>query len=359
MKSRLLLLMTCILMCSISLPAQSSFGNKMKDKLLNKMKNKGEEKVDQTIDSAVDKPVDKTEKKVKESVKGSSSAEGSAAGSTQPVNNDSSNKEADPSAPADGNQQTPSDEQMQKWMESMGGGAVSIEDYPDLDEIQPSSWVGSFDMVTKGHDKNGKPLSDQDGSVSWFVNPYDVAMIPDITVNGERQDSRMIVKRKQGILIMLTNDNGNKTGFVIKLKTMSVDLSQTTIEDDMKDVQVEVNKNVTQIVNGQKCYKVRAWNDEFESISWVRDIGLSFHDLMSFMSVKSQGKSEYEDKFGHIRGIPIRTTSTDKQTGNVFVMDILNLYEGTPNSGMFNDEGYNLTEMPDFGGFGGIGGMSD
>jgi hypothetical protein len=101
------------------------------------------------------------------------------------------------------------------------------------------------------------------------------------------------------------------------------------------------------------CYKVKAWNDKFESESWVSDkIGINFQDLMGFMSVKSQGKNAYEEKFGHIQGIPIQTVSKDKKTGEVSTMDILNVKSGKPDAKWFSSDGYELMALPDIGGFG-------
>jgi hypothetical protein len=330
MRSGLLLLLACMVLVSVDVHAQS-FGSKLKDKVTNKMKQKGDQKLDQAVDSAIDKPVDKTEQKVKESVKNSG-------------DNENGNE-------MNGQGGQPSEAQMQQYMQMFGGsGAVSIEDYPDLDEIEPSSFNGSFDMDMETW-KNGKQKDD--GTISWYIRDYDVAIRPEIESDGKRQSARMIIQRKKGIMIMLNEDSDEKTGMVMKMKTLSVDLTETESAEQLENMNVEVDRNTRKNINGYDCYKVRTWDETFESISWVtEDLDLDMRQLFSFLSIQPGGKNPYEEKFSHIRGMVIESTSTDKKTGEKDILTLNNIVKGSPDGTMFSTEGYDLMQMPDIGAFG-------
>lgn len=318
---------------TLSLGAQAQWGNKLKNKVLDKLEQKADEKIDKTINSAVDKPVDKTEEKVKESVK------------TSGDDSDASDRQ-----PPSGHEGM-SEDQMNQMMQMFGGGNVSIEDYPDISEIEPSRFKGSFDMVFETT-KNGKKK--EEGQVSWYVRSYDVAMLPDAEANGQKQDMRMIIQRQKGIMIILTGNGGDKTGMIMELKTMSVDLSDTEFEDDIENMTVDVQKSNTRTINGYKCYKVLAENDEFKSEAWVTEqLPLDFQQLLGFMNVQTKGSNPYEEKFGQIRGMVIESTSTDKKNGEVTFMQMKNIQVGNPPDKFFSIDGYNLMKLPDFGGFGG------
>lgn len=325
---------TITAICCITLmawaPAQAQWGNTLKNKVINKLENKAEEKVDKAINNAVDKPVDKTEEKVKSSVKNSGkSKEDSGQAATQPPGQ--------------------SDQDMEQLMKMLGGGAVSISDYPDLDDIQPSSFKGSFDMDFETS-KNGK-VKDK-GTVGWYVRDYDVAMLPQVeTEDGQSAEARMVIFRKKGTMAILTENNGQKTGMIMKMKTISVDLSEVEEMEDLENMTVKVHKNERRNIDGYNCYKVTAFNDEFESESWVtEDIPLNMQEMFGFMNVQSKGgNNPYEEKFGHIKGMVIEATSTDKKSGEVTKMNMRNIKVGSPDAAMFSTDGYQMMALPDFG----------
>lgn len=323
MKFRIILLIAVFSLSSTQIYAQG-FGTRMKDKLVNKMQNKAEQKIDKAMDSAIDKPVDKTEKKVKESVKKDKKNSGQ-----QPPSNGAGYDE----------------EQMNQLMNMMGGNA-SIEDYPDLDNIQPSKFKGSFDMIVASYDKNGKPKKDGAGDIKWFIRDYEVAMLPLLEVEGEQQEARMIINRKKGTMTVLTESNGSKTGMIMEMNTISSSLDNSDWEEEVSDMQVDIQRNVRRTVNGYPCYKVKVWDDEFESESWVTEsIPLSIQDLFGFMSM--QGKDNpYEEKFGHLKGMAVQTKSTNKKTGEVDTMDLKNVKAGNPDPSMFSTDGYQLMALP-------------
>lgn len=340
---RMFMVMALSLLITVQVDAQS-FGNKLKNKVINKLENKADEKIDKSINSAVDKPVDKTEEKVKESVKNDEK------GSSTSSNSNSSSKSNSNSNSSSSQQGQPSQEDMAKYMEMMGGGAVSMEDYPDIDEIVPSSFVGSFDMYVTTT-KNGK--AKDDGMISWYIDKYDVVMIPQMENNGKQAESKIIINRKKGVMTMLTNDGGKKSGIVMKMKTIVVDLSKTDVEGDNSDMNVQILKNEKQTINGYPCYKVLASNDEMESEAWVTEkIALNMQQMFSFMDMRAKGDNNaYDDKIAQIEGWPIKTISKDKKTGEVTTMEMKNIKDGYIPANITSTEGYSLMQLPDFGGF--------
>ncbi len=239
-----------------------------------------------------------------------------------------------------------SQDDMLKYMEMMGGGAASIDDYPDRDDAKPSSFEGSFEMVITTS-KNGK-IKDQ-GIVGWHIGKYEVAIIP--KVDGmDGGDSKILLNRKKGVMAILTDIGGNKTGFLMDMKTVVSDITIAAAEGDMDDVKVEVFKSQKEMIQGYKCYKVVASNDEFESESWVtEDVDLDMSKLMGYMNMQNNGGNDYLKKFGNINGWPIKTTTTDKESGEVSTMEMKNIKKGNAYGDVFSTDGYTLMEMPNFG----------
>jgi len=328
MRSKVVMLLIALLFMGFQSEAQN-WGNKLKNKVVNKLENKADQKADQAIDKAIDESVDQTEQKVKESVKGSNSDSGESSTDQPPQKN------------------IPSDADMQQFLEMMGGGDVSIHDYPDLDDVQASEFTGSFDMYFETTE-NGKKKDE--GTVSWYVGDYEVVMVPKVESDKGGQASRIIINRKKGVMTILTDNNGEKTGMVMKMKEISVDLSDVEEVKDLEDMTVKVMKNEIRMVNGHRCYKVLAYNDEMESVTWVtEDIPLNMQQLLGFMNVQSKGKNAYEEKFGHITGMMIESTSTEKKSGNISKVSMQDIKIGYPQTDVFNTEGYQLMALPDFG----------
>ncbi|MCP4121040.1 MAG: DUF4412 domain-containing protein [Bacteroidetes bacterium] len=321
MRSKVIMLLIALMFMGFQSEAKN-WGNKLKNKVVNKLENKADQKADQAIDNAVDQ----SEQKIKESVK-------------------SNEKEKSGQQPPPDERVTEQD--MLQFLEMMGGSTVSIDDYPDLDAVQPSDFKGSFDMSFE-NSSDGK-VKDQ-GTVSWHIREYDVAMIPMVEDPNAPQNARIVIDRKKGVIVILTDNNGEKTGMITKMKETSVDLSDVEEAKDLDNLIVKVFKHEIRMVNGYKCYKVLAYNDEMESVSWVTEqITLDMAQLMSFMNIQSQDKSTYEEKFGHIKGMMIESTSTEKKTGEVNKVSMQNFKIGYPQTDVFSTEGYNLLSLPDFG----------
>jgi len=337
MKKRIVILMCGIIFFSFSTVEAQSFGNKLKNKVLNKIENKADEKIDKSINSAVDKPVDKTEEKVKESVKSDKTKSNS--------NSNSNSNNSSAGSSQDGGMAGYSEEDianMMQMMENMNT-EVQLSDFPDQSNVQPSPFVGSFDMVIEDYKKNGS--LGETTTISWYVDKFDMAMIPE-TKDSRGEGSKVIMNRKKGLMIVLT---GGNTGMVMKTSDIGNMVGNSDyMQDDIDDVKVQVFKNITEVIEGKKCYKVVVSDDETESTAWVTEnLGVRMDQLFGYMGMQSKGENKYEEKFGKIQGFAMKVTSIDKSTGEKTVMLTKNIKQGSIPAGMTSTEGYKLTQMPD------------
>ena len=168
-------------------------------------------------------------------------------------------------------------------------------------------------------------------------------MFPEID---DAQGAKIIMNRKKGIMIVLT---GESTGMIMKMTDIG-DLVENSdyVQDEIDDVNVQVFKNVTDVIDGQKCYKVVVTDDETESTAWIAEnFGIRMDQLFGYMGMQSKGESEYETKFGHINGFAMKVTSIEKSSGKKTVMHTKNINKGPIPSGMTSTDGYKLMQMPD------------
>lgn len=318
-----LMILLVVMAMSLNVNAQS-FGSRLKNKVLNKLENKAEEKIDKAVNNAIDKPVDKTEEKVKESVKKDNSSQKSSSSNSQ---------------------QTPSEDDMSKYMEMFGGGTVSISDYPDVKDVQASNWTGSLEMVYTTQKGNGK-ISD-DGNVTFYIGNYDVVIKSD-----DMEDGRIIINRKKGVTIVLTESSGQKTGMVMDMKQtiLDTDAVYETADVDLDDINIQVFKNERKTINGYNCHKMVVSDDEFKTVAWVTDeLNLDMSKMMGLMNVRSKENSKYEEKFGNITAWPIKSTTTDKKSGEISTMETKNVKKGALPASITSTDGYQLMKLPSFG----------
>jgi hypothetical protein len=331
MKTKLIAMVCFMAIFATSTLQAQSFGTQLKNKVVNKLENKANEKIDKSIDSAVDKPVDKTEEKVKESVKSDNSSN---------TNSNSGTKSAgDPNM---------SEEDLSNFMNMMNS-EVTISDYPDVANVTPSAFIGSFDMIIENYKKNGS--KGDDAKISWCIDKYDMIMMPEMEENSGT--SKMIINRKKGIMVMLTNTGDTKMGMVMKLSDIG-DMVENSdlIEEELSDTKVQIFKNETQVIEGKTCYKVLVSDDEFETESWITEnIAIKMEHLFGYMNMQSKDQNKYEEKFGNIQGWAMKSTSTDKKTGEKTIVLTKNIKQGAIPVGMSSTEGYKLMEMPDMSNF--------
>jgi hypothetical protein len=335
MKSLIIIISLCLsLFAEHSVHAQS-FGSQLKNKVVNKLENKANEKIDKSIDSAVDKPVDKTEEKVKESVKSDNSSNSNTKSNT----NASSNQNP-----------TMSESDMSSFMNMMNTN-VKLSDYPDVTGATPSSFIGSFDMIVESYKKNG---AKEDGTkISWYVDKFDLVMLPEMEGSNGVDASKIIINRKKALMIVLTNSGGNKMGMVMKMSDIDDLVANSEfVDEQIDDFKIQVFKNETQVIEGKKCFKIVASDDEYITESWItEDIAIRIDQIFGYMSMQSKGENKYEEQFGNIQGWAMKSTSTNKVTGEKTIMYTKNIKQGNVPAGITSTEGYQLMEMPDMSNF--------
>lgn len=337
MKTKLVTLLTCLIFIGTTTIQAQSFGNKLKNKVLNKLENKGNEKIDKAINNAIDKPVDKAEKEVKESVKGNNK------NNTKSNSNSNSNTNYNSNGAQTGNPGF-SEADMANFMNMMNSEA-KVSDFPDQPNVTASPFIGSFDMNIESYKSNGKQT--ENSTIKWYIDKYDMVMIPESNGSNDLNGGKVVINRKKGLMIVLTGEN---TGMIMKMSDIA-DLAANSdfIEEEVDDVKVQVFKNVTQVVGGEKCYKVEVEDDEFKSTAWIAEgFGIRMDQLFGYLGTSNQkGQNKYEDKFGHIKGWAMKSTSVDKKSGEKTVMTTENLKKGSIPAGITSTDGVKLMQMPD------------
>ncbi len=324
MKRLSILTIVCLFLYLPNTKAQ--FGSKLKNKVFDILEKSTEEKVEEKTEEVFDKSTEKAEESIKKDNKKT----------TTPPPEEPAYNEADL-------------QKLMEMMEQMTSNSTPI-DYPDIEGVEPSNFIGSLEMLIEQYAANGQRKKDEDGNISWFIDEYKVAIVPVAKLNGEQQDTRMIVNRKKGTMTMLTNDGGEKQGVIMKMNDINLNIEDTELEEEIENTTVKIT-NETKIIDGYKCKKVLASSDDVETETWITDqVPLSIDKLFGLMSfnIQSKGKNPYEEKFGHIKGLPIESTSKDKTTGEVSKMSIKNIVRGYVDKSKFSTEGYQMSAMPNF-----------
>lgn len=316
-----LLVIALILLISENSNAQG-FGNKLKEKFINTLENKTEQKVEDKTNRAYDG----ADKKVEDSFKNENKGE----------NNSSK------SSTSKGNSSQQSDEDVQKMLDQMlnGSSGVTFEEQ-DLSNVQPSKFIGSFTMTFETV-KNGAPVKNGAGEMQYFIDAYQLALIPTTT---EGETSRIIMDRKTGQMTMLTTDKkGKKSG--IKMKMPKIVIGEELQEEiDNQNVKITVT-NEKKTIEGFTCTKVLMDGDDYNTVAWVtNEKNISLYDIFNFLSISKKDNNSKNDQYAGLSGLALEAISRDKKTGEIVTTKVKNLKVGSVSSSAFSTAGFEVMDM--------------
>ncbi len=296
------LFILAISIAAVSIPATSqSFLEKMakhaKQKAEKEAENRAEKKANEKIDKEIDKAYDNLEKQFekeqKEEVKQSNKSKKSGSSSQQDINKD-----------------------LNSFMSKMG---VSTTPVPIEDSY---SFNSSVTMNFKSYSNDGK-LENDGNMVSYFVSGQNTIAYEfvdgNIKTSQKNKTGTFILDYKNKATIILTNEDGQKTGMAYGLGDMVDDDDwNEAMKDDpnfKKEEAEALNPYVkktgrTKSILGYSCEEYKYDDDEVSSTFWITD-EVTWNNKSVISNVFSASIYSY----GTPNGFLMESVSVDKRTG--------------------------------------------
>lgn len=288
-------------------------GEKAQDRIEQRMEQKAEQKLDEKIDESLD------------------SLENAAFGARE--NAASHTTEARNAA---------QEERMRRMMKGFG---LSGEPVPIADNY---SFNHLIQMHVESFDKDGKKISE--GEFITHLAPDSKSMAYQM-ISGDMAEpgqGMFIIDAENGATIILSEENGEKTGVVYGLGTFFQGMGE--IYDESVDEQTPdtwlANPNVkktgrTKTIAGMKCDEYHITDEESESDIWItQDMRMNTRDFFSTLFKTSL--------YSH--GIPwgymMETTTNDKVTGEKSTMQVTKVDKNSNQKFAMSD--YQITNLGSF-----------
>ncbi len=264
---------------------------KVQDKVEEKVEERAEKKVDETIDNQLDKIEDSLEKDTEETSDG-------------PV--------------TDAERNNRRQERMQNILKGVG---ISGEPVPFSDSY---SFNHLIQMHIESYDKNGKKESE--GEFITHLNPVSKCMAYQMVSGDIDQPGQgmFIIDAENGATIILSEENGERTGIVYGMGAFFSSIGETYEEESLEETPESylLNPNVTKTgrsksIAGYKCDEYRYNDETSESEIWITtDLKMNTQDFFSTLFKTSL--------YSH--GIPwgymMEATTIDKETGEKSFMQV-------------------------------------
>lgn len=268
-----------------------SLREKAEERIERKLEEKANEKIDEKIDESFDKIEDALEKEKKAENDGKN-------GNTQPGQ---------------------SEERGMRMLKNLGisGEPIPISDRYEFDHL--------VRMNVESFDKSGKKTSE--GEFITHLNPGSKSMAYQV-VSGDMANpgqGLFIVDAEKGATIILSNEDGKKTGIVYGIGGFMESLGESYEEDlDLSETPETylTNPNVsktgkTKRIAGYSCEEYIYSDEETKSEIWItRDLKMNTRDFFSTLFKTSMMTH------GMGWGYMMEATSVDKQTGEKSFMQV-------------------------------------
>ena len=289
-------------------------------RLLNKLKEKVEQKVEERVDKKVDETIDNQLDKVEESVDKSDSS-----------------KPADESSTNTGDDQ--SQQRMQRMLKGLGisGDPVPVEDsYTFKNLIQ---------MHVESFDRNGKKESE--GEFITHFDPQTSSMAYQVVSGnmGEPGQGLFIIDLKNQAVIILSEEDGNKSGLVYGMGSFfsGEDMPADDLSLEETPESYLANPNVsktgrTKTIAGYTCEEYKYKDEESESLMWItNDLKLNARDFFGtlFKTTLYAGGISW--------GYMMEVTTTDNSTGEKSFMEVTRVDQNSDTK--YSLSGYQLTNL--------------
>lgn len=291
----------------------------IRNKVQERVEKKVEEKAEEKVDEAIDKQLDKIEEALEEE-----------AGE----NSDKPSREEKDAERA---------QRMQNILKGMG---MSGEPVPVADNYQFSHLI---QMHVESFDKNGNMESE--GEFITHFDPGSQSMAYEVVSGdvGNQGQGLFIIDATNGAAIILSDENGEKTGIVYGMGAFFQSMGQSWEEEAELDETPEnylANPNVektgkTKTIAGYKCDEYIYSDETSESNIWItKDLKLNTRDFFSTLFQTSL--------YSH--GIPwgymMEVTTNDKETGEKSFMQVTDVDESSNKRFALNE--YQITNLGSF-----------
>ncbi len=290
---------------------------KLQDKVQERVEEKIEERAEKKVDQAIDNQLDKIE---------------------QSLEKDNPETGAESSADRDARRQA----RMQNIMKGIG---MSGEPVPVAESY---SFNHRIQMHIESYDKKGKKESE--GEFITHLNPQSKSMAYQMVSGdmGQPGQGMFIIDAENGATIILSEENGEKTGMVYGLGSFFSTIGETYQEEEFPESQESylLNPNVkktgrTKNIAGYKCEEYTYNDEETESDIWITtDLKMNTQDFFSTLfktSLYSQGIPW---------GYMMEATTREKSSGEKSFMQVTSVDQNSDTRFVLSD--YKLTNLGSF-----------
>lgn len=286
----------------------------LREKVEERVEKKVEERAEKKVDEAIDKQLDKLEEALEDSA------------AKDPVKTD--------------------EERRQRMQNIMKGMGMSGEPVPVADNYRFDHMI---QMHVESYDANGNKESD--GEFITHLSPDSKSMAYQMVSGdmGNPGQGMFIMDAENGATIILSEEDGNKTGIIYGLGTFFETMGESVEEEADLDETPEsylANPNVkktgrTKNIAGYKCEEYKYSDETSESNIWItKDLKLNTRDFFSTLFKTSL--------YSH--GIPwgymMEVTTNDKGTGEKSFMQVTKIDDNSNKS--FSMADYEITNLGSF-----------
>jgi len=335
-KKFLFILAICVASVSIPVTGQS-FLEKMakhaKQKAKKEAENRAEKKATEKIDKEIDKAFDNLEKQFEKEQKKEDKKDSKHSTNPTGSNNDS---------------QQSINKDLNKFMSKMG---VSTTPVPIEDSY---SFNSSVTMNFKSYSKDGK-LKNDGNMISYFVSGKNTIAYEfidgNIRTSQKDKTGTFILDYKNKATIILSNENGQKTGMAYGLGDMVNDDDWNEAMKDNPNFKQEeaeaVNPYVkktgrTKSILGYSCEEYKYDDEEISSTFWITD-DVSWNNRGVISNIFSASIYSY----GTPNGFLMESVSVDKKTGEKSTYTITDINKNTNKT--FDVTQYQITNIGSMG----------
>lgn len=267
--------------------------------LKEKVQERVEEKVEQRVNEKVDEKIDEQLDKIEESL-------------------DKNKEDAEPAENKSQTSEAKSQARMLRMMKGMGigGEPVPIAENYTFDHL--------IQMHIESFDQSGKKTSE--GEFLTHLNPKSKSMAYEALSGsiGTPGSGRFIMDAENGAAIILSEENGKKTGIVYGINSFMQTMGETYDETALEESPelYAANPNVkktgkTKTIAGYKCEEYIYTDEDTESEIWItKDLKMNTQDFFSTLFKTSL----YSHGIGW--GYLMETSSVNKTTGEKSMMKV-------------------------------------
>lgn len=323
-----LLLRSCLLVCltvGFLLPSQAQF-NRLRRKIEQKLEEKTVEKTEEVLI-----------RKIEEAVNGIDST----GNSSNPTN--------------EGTTQNPNTEirtnengeviMVTEDEENQTNTTITLSEDEIPADLQPSSFIGSFAVVSAEYDSKGKAKDNGPITTKYFIEKYQFAIEPQTENEGE--ETYLILDRARRKIITKVNSSEGKKATILPMMKVDMQVENETLSNGNYEVKPTGR---TDIIEGFPAEEYAVTSTEGSGTFWASEaVTFNMWEAFDFIKVKnnqSGGVMNYSEIFG-VDGTVIKYDFTNNEgERNTFLLSDIN--EGAIDPAIFSLRGYQIMDLTRF-----------